>query len=98
DGQPADRRRRLSRALWWTEGLILWTARAGPLCCGVLHHGQDRLHVAVERLLFDGSLRSRARCERTLLRDKKLYRYELWSAHFQQSCEAILRGNLRSNK
>ena len=44
DGEPADRGRRLPRALRRLQGLVLRLARAGALRRGVLHHGQDRLH------------------------------------------------------
>ena len=40
-----DGRRRLSRAVRRQQGLELWAARAGPLCGGVLHDGQDRLRL-----------------------------------------------------
>ena len=48
DGQPADRRRRLSRAVRRPQGLELRPARAGPLRGGVLHDGEDGLHGAVD--------------------------------------------------
>ncbi len=41
DGEPADRRRRLPRAVRRPEGIELRLARTGPLCRGVLHAGQD---------------------------------------------------------
>ena len=44
DGQRADRRRRLPRAVRRLQGLELRPARAGPLRRRVLHHRQDRIH------------------------------------------------------
>ena len=41
DGEPADRRRGLSRAVRRAEGIELRLARAGALCGGVLYAGQD---------------------------------------------------------
>ncbi|MHC2537582.1 acyl-CoA reductase-like NAD-dependent aldehyde dehydrogenase [Bradyrhizobium diazoefficiens] len=46
DGQPADRRRRLSRAVRRPEGLELRRPRAGLLCPRVLHDGEDRLYLS----------------------------------------------------
>ena len=46
DGQSADRRRRLSRAVRRPEGLELRRPRAGLLCARVLHHGEDRLYLS----------------------------------------------------
>ena len=47
DGEPADRRRGLSRPVRRPQSLQLRPARAGPLRRGVLHDGQDDLHRAV---------------------------------------------------
>ena len=43
DGQPAHRRCGLPRPLRRPQGLELRAARAGALCAGVLHGGEDRL-------------------------------------------------------
>src|SRR5690606_10150521 len=48
DGQPAHRRGGSARAVWRTQGFKLWSARAGPLRGGVLHHGQDRLYIGLK--------------------------------------------------
>ena len=47
DGEPADRRRRLPRAVRRPKGLQLRRPRTGPLRRRVLYDGQDGLHVAV---------------------------------------------------
>ena len=41
DGESAHRGRGLSRAVRRPQGFQLWPARAGPLCGGVLHDGED---------------------------------------------------------
>ena len=43
DDQPADGGRRLPRAVRRPKRLVLWRARAGALCGGVLHGGEDDL-------------------------------------------------------
>ncbi|MHC2336766.1 acyl-CoA reductase-like NAD-dependent aldehyde dehydrogenase [Bradyrhizobium sp. USDA 4454] len=45
DGQPADRRRRLPRAVRRPQRLELRRTRTGRLCPRILHHGEDGLHV-----------------------------------------------------
>ena len=48
-GEPADRGRRLPRALRRPKGIELWAARAGPVRGRVLHHCQDGLHAGLNR-------------------------------------------------
>ena len=54
DGQPADRGRRLSRAVRRPQGFELRPARTGSLRGRVLHDGQDHLHrtMRASRLAF----------------------------------------------
>jgi acyl-CoA reductase-like NAD-dependent aldehyde dehydrogenase len=49
-GEPADRRRRLPRALRRPKGIELRAARAGTIRGGVLHRHQDGLHAGVNML------------------------------------------------
>ncbi len=49
DGQPADRRRRLPRALRRPQGLVVRAARAGAPCGGVLYRRQDGLHAGLKQ-------------------------------------------------
>ena len=55
DGQPADRGRRLSRAVRRPQRLEPRLARAGPLRRRVLHDGQDRLYDGVRRGEYRGA-------------------------------------------
>ena len=50
DGQPADGRRRLPRAVRRPERLELRPARAGALRGGVLYNGEDRLYDGVNKM------------------------------------------------
>ena len=44
DGEPADRRRGLPRAIRRSQGQQLWSQGAGPLRAGVLHRREDGVH------------------------------------------------------